>query len=222
MPDYASPYGLVIDDHPLVAQGLTEFLRAHPALADAALAVDAESALALMAVRGAPAIVLLDFWLGGDTARKLVGAIRSHYPGARILAVSGDARAGVVDAMKAAGAHGFVGKHQPLEAFQRAVTALLRGMAWFPGEGECLAAADTPFDELPVTPAQLGLTQRQGDILALLLAGKPNKRIAQELGLSEATVKEHVSGVLHRLGVRSRVEVVTRLRGRRLDRGGLP
>ena len=64
------------------------------------------------------------------------------------------------------------------------------------------------------------MTERQGEILALLLTGQPNKRIAQETGLSEATVKEHVSSVLHRLGVRSRFEVVTKLRGRRLELRG--
>ena len=219
MPPPSNAYGLVVDDHPLVAHGITEFLRAHPLLSEALLAVDAESALALMAERGAPAIVLLDFWLGGDTARLLVQTIQSHYLATRILAVSGDARPGVVDAMRAAGAHGFVSKHEPPDCFQRAITALLHGQSWFAAEGG-MPVGGSPFDDLPVTPAELGLTERQGEILALLLTGQPNKRIAQETGLSEATVKEHVSSVLHRLGVRSRFEVVTKLRGRRLGLRG--
>lgn len=220
MNDFALPYGLVIDDHPLVAHGITEFLRAHPLLGDALLAGDAGSALSLMAERGAPAIVLLDFWLGGDTARALVQRIQSRCPATRILAISGDVRPGVVDAMRAAGAHGFVGKHEPPDGFERAVTALLQGRSWFPSEPAGLAADASGFDDLPVTPAELGLTERQGDILALLLAGQPNKRIAQATGLSEATVKEHVSAVLHRLGVRTRFEAVAKLRGRRLERRG--
>ena len=69
-----------------------------------------------------------------------------------------------------------------------------------------------------VTPADLGLTERQGDILALLLDGLPNKRIAQARSLSESTVKEHVSAVLARMGAHSRVELMTRLRGQRLVR----
>lgn len=75
----------------------------------------------------------------------------------------------------------------------------------------------TELDVL-VTPADLGLTERQGDILALLLDGLPNKRIAQALSLSESTVKEHVSAVLARMGAHSRVELMTRLRGQRLVR----
>ena len=68
------------------------------------------------------------------------------------------------------------------------------------------------------TAFYLGLTERQGDILALLLDGLPNKRIAQVLRLSESTVKEHVSAVLARMGAHSRVELMTRLRGQRLVR----
>lgn len=67
-----------------------------------------------------------------------------------------------------------------------------------------------------VVPAYLGLTPRQGDVLALVLQGLPNKRIALLLDLSESTVKEHVSGILQRLGVSSRVQAITLLRGRRL------
>ena len=220
MSDFPLPYGLVVDDHPLVAHGITEVLCTHPMLSEALLAIDADSALALMAQRGAPAIVLLDFWLGGDTARALVQCVQLRYPATRILAISGDARPGVVEAIQVAGAHGFVGKHQPPDCFERAVTALLQGHVWFPSDAEAAAVSAQAFVDLPVTPAELGLTERQGEILALLLAGYPNKRIAQQTGLSEATVKEHVSAVLHKLGVRSRFEAVTKLRGRRLDRRG--
>ncbi|MDO5626144.1 MAG: response regulator transcription factor [Pseudomonadota bacterium] len=211
----ADAYGLVVDDHPLVARGIAEFLRAHPLLADAVAVSRVDAALALVAQRGAPAIVLLDFWLAEGTARALVQALAAQAPATRVLAISGDGRPGVVDAMRAVGAHGFVGKHRPPEVFHRAVSALLSGQCWFQDDGAG-AAGVRAFDQLPVSITELGLTERQGDILALLLAGQSNKRIAQETGLSEATVKEHVSAIFHRLGVRSRIEVVTRLRGHRL------
>ena len=70
--------------------------------------------------------------------------------------------------------------------------------------------------DLPVTPTELGLSMRQGEILALVLQGLPNKRIALQYDLSESTVKEHMSAILLRLGARTRVEAITRLRGRRL------
>ena len=220
MTDSESLYGLVVDDHPLVAHGVTEFLRAHPMLSDAVLAIDVESALAVIERRGTPVIVLLDFWLGGDTARGLVRTLQLHHPHTRILAMSGDMRPGVVEAMQVAGAHGFVGKHESPDRFAGAITALLTGHAWFQLDEDEAHRAVSAFDELPVTPAELGLTERQGEILALLLSGHPNKRIAQQTGLSEATVKEQVSAVLHRLGMRTRFEAVAKLRGRRLERRG--
>ena len=67
-----------------------------------------------------------------------------------------------------------------------------------------------------VAPAYLGLTPRQGAVLALVMQGLPNKRIALILELSESTVKEHVSGILHRLGVGSRVQAITMLHRRGL------
>lgn len=70
--------------------------------------------------------------------------------------------------------------------------------------------------ERVVAPSDLGLTLRQGDVLALVLRGLSNKHIAAMLSLSESTVKEHVTGILQRLGVGNRVHAITFLRGRRL------
>ncbi|GAB7549398.1 hypothetical protein CS8_091030 [Cupriavidus sp. 8B] len=64
----------------------------------------------------------------------------------------------------------------------------------------------------PITPEALGLTQRQGSVLVLLLEGLPNKIIARRLGLTEGTVKEHVSGILQRLEVRTRTEAMLRMK----------
>jgi len=92
----------------------------------------------------------------------------------------------------------------------------LRGDTWFHG-GTQFAGREFPNKELPVTAAELGLTARQGQVLAMMLKGLPNKRIALNLSLSEQTVKEHVTGILERLGARNRIEVITKLRGRKLE-----
>jgi len=72
------------------------------------------------------------------------------------------------------------------------------------------------FESQVVAPEFLGLTPRQGDVLALVVQGLSNKRIALLLALSESTVKEHVSAILQRLGVGSRIQVITMLHRRRL------
>jgi DNA-binding NarL/FixJ family response regulator len=79
-----------------------------------------------------------------------------------------------------------------------------------------LTAHNHQLREWTVSAEELGLTPRQGEILGLLLQGLPNKRIALVLDVSESTVKEHVTGILHKLGVSSRVQAITCLHGRRL------
>lgn len=71
--------------------------------------------------------------------------------------------------------------------------------------------------ELPLSARDLGLTDRQGQVLALMLRGLPNKQIAKELAISEQTTKEHVTAILGKLGVSNRVEAITLLHGRRLE-----
>ena len=208
-------FGLVVDDHPLVARGTTEFLRAHPLLADAEHAPDLPGALAVIARRGPPAIALIDFWLGSETAAALASRLLADHPGLRVLVMSGDDEAAVTAQARALGAHGFVHKSRPPDAFEAAVTALLNGGTWF-ASAEAVPASPSAAGGIVVTPAQLGLTGRQGEVLALLLRGLPNKRIAQRLALSESTVKEHVSAVLSRRGARTRAELIAGFNGQRL------
>ncbi|MCY1262960.1 transcriptional regulator EpsA [compost metagenome] len=69
-----------------------------------------------------------------------------------------------------------------------------------------------PAQSTSITPEELGLTERQGAVLVQLLEGLPNKLIARRLGLSVNTVKEHVSAILHRLGARTRTQVMSQMK----------
>lgn len=207
-------YALILDDHPLVARGVAEFLRSHLPQMEVEVAGRTEDFLLLVATRGAPAIALIDFWLADGAALGLIARMRERCPGTPLAVISGDDDPAVMERVRQAGAHGFIHKQAPPETFAQAVEALLGGLAWFvpPPHG------DQPLRsrDLPVTPGELGLSVRQGEILALVLQGLPNKRIALQYDLSESTVKEHMSAILLRLGARTRVEAITRLRGRRL------
>ncbi len=207
---------LVIDDHPLSASGIADFLMSHCGF-DAArpLSDIAEFWEALDTVHP-PSLAVVDFWLPDGASLGLLEALKQQYPATRLLAISADDDAAVLDKVRIAGADGFLHKQESPEVFGRAVAALLQGATWFHG-GVKLAGRELPNKELPVTVAELGLTTRQGQVLAMMLKGLPNKRIALNLSLSEQTVKEHVTGILERLGARNRIEVITRLRGRKLQ-----
>lgn len=88
-------------------------------------------------------------------------------------------------------------------------------VGWLSGKS-CPASAMPPA-RVPVTHDELGLTRRQGTVLVLLLDGLSNKAIGSRLGVSENTVKEHVSVILSRLDVRSRAQVISRMKGRVLQ-----
>lgn len=206
---------LVLDDHPLVGRGIAHYLEgARPDLA-VRVAQSWQEGDALVQAHGCPRVLVVDIWLAEGNSLDNVGRWLAQCPGASWLAMSGDDDPQVAERARAAGAHGFVHKQAPAETFGKAFDAILAGHSWF--EAPPAAAKDTaPPREWEVTPAELGLTQRQGEILALVLRGLSNKRIAQMLGISESTVKEHLTGIMERLGVRSRVEAITVLRGRRL------
>ena len=211
---FPTPYALILDDHPLVARGVAEFLRSRLPRMDVAVAERTEDVLPLVAERGAPANAPLDVWLAEGAALGLIAQLRQHCPGSAVAVISGDDDPEVLERVRQAGVHGFIHKQAAPEAFAQAVEALLCGLAWFEPAGQ--SGQPLRSRELPVTPAELGLSARQGEILALVLQGLPNKRIALQYDLSESTVKEHMTGILLRLGARSRVEAITRLRGRRL------
>lgn len=211
-------YALVVDDHPFMARGLTGFLGLQPGLDEAVHAGCAHEALHTIVRRGRPVLALVDFWLPEGATDGLVRELLALAPQMRVLMTSGDDHPAVALKARASGAHGFVHKQQPPEVLAQAVATVLAGGIWFPGAPPAAANASTAgAREVPLRPADLGLTLRQGQTLELLLQGLPNRQIAAALNLSEHTVKDHVAAILERLGARNRVEAITRLRGVRLE-----
>jgi DNA-binding NarL/FixJ family response regulator len=202
----------VVDDHPLVARGLTHFIQPYCNGLTVVSMTRWEDAMQQVKTGGAPALLIADVWLGATSTLVTADQWRAACPQTPWLAISGDDDPMLPSRARAAGAQGFVHKQAAPDVFAQAVEALLRGGHWFPA-----LDADAPMALREPASASQGLTPRQGEILALLLRGMPNKRIAAELGITEATVKEHVTGVLARLGVRTRIEAITAL-SQRLQR----
>jgi DNA-binding NarL/FixJ family response regulator len=210
------PYAIILDDHPLVGRGMSQYLQSiHPELnvRVAALWVDVQQ---LIAASGCPMMLVADVWLADSNSLTALAQWRTQCPGTPWLAISGDDDPLMQQRVRSAGAQGFVHKQALPEVFGRAFATVLAGGQWYERATEPERADYLPR-EWTVSPGELGLTPRQGEILALVLRGLPNKRIALMLTLSESTVKEHLTGIFERLGVRSRVEILTHLRGRRID-----
>lgn len=212
----SEPSAVVVDDHPLVARGIADYLRTHCGFTRADAICRAADLWTNIGQLGVPTLALIDFWLPEGTALPMLTRLRDEHPATRLLVISGDGDPVIRDKVRRLAVDGFVLKHAEPAIFALAVAAVLRGDAWF-DDASVVAQATEEARSLPLSPAELGLTPRQGEVLALMLKGLPNKRVAQVLLLTEQTVKEHVSGILERLGARNRVELITRLRGKRID-----
>ncbi len=207
---------LVIDDHPLVARGIAAFLQSHCGFDDVQTITNTEELWRRINLTSPPTMIVLDFWLPDGASLMLLNQLKIQCPATPILVVSADDDVAVQSKVQVAGAHGFIHKQEDTAIFVQAVTSLLNGKTWFIHTNQQRSPTNQP-KELAITANELGLTTRQGEILAMIIQGSPNKRIANELNLSEQTVKEHVSGILGRLGVTNRIEAITKLRGKRLE-----
>ncbi|MGB2832401.1 MAG: response regulator transcription factor [Methylotenera sp.] len=207
---------LVIDDHPLVARGIAAFLESHCGFEDVLTITNIDELWSNIELTNPPTMVVLDFWLPDGASLTLLNQLKTQYPTTLILVVSADDDVAVQSKVEVAGAHGFINKQEATDVFVQAVASLLSGNTWFANANQQNKHANQ-YKELAITPFELGLTARQGEILAMIIKGLPNKRIAQTLSLSEQTVKEHVTGILSRLGVSNRIEAITKLRGKRLE-----
>lgn len=201
----------------MVARGIADFLISRCGFTGAHVATNASQCAEYVAEHGAPGLAIVDFWLQGRTALPLVRDLLEADSGTRLLVMSGDEDAAIPAKVRQAGAHGHLLKSDPPEVFAEAVAALRAGLDWFAHPHQAIAAAEAPRREVPVQPRDFGLTGRQGQVLDFVLRGLPNKRIATHLGISEQTVKEHISGILAKLGVANRLEAIALLRGRRFE-----
>ena len=209
-----TPYAIVLDDHPLVGRGMAQYLYAmRPELLVHVAAAWAEVQQHIHTI-GCPQILVADVWLANSNSLATLAQWRSQCPGTPWLAISGDDDPLLQARVRTAGAQGFVHKQAPPEIFGQAFAAVLGGKQWFALGND---AREHQPRQWVVFPSELGLTPRQGEILALVLRGLPNKRIAQILSLSESTVKEHLTGILEKLGVRTRIEAIIQLRSRTLQ-----
>ena len=202
-------YALVVDDHPLVASGIANFLITHCRFKQAYVVTNEEDCYRHIRENGPPRLLVIDFWLSSGTALKLLKEVKQRYPQVRLLVLSGDENNDIWQKVHTAGGHGFVLKSEPPELFSRAVFALADNLTWFPCANEC--AVKTNNEQL----SKFNLTPRQIDVLNMIMRGLPNKRIAAQLSISEPTVKEHISNILKKIGVNSRVEAITLLHGKR-------
>ena len=190
---------LVIDDHPLVHEIMPSMLRR--ALGDVAVASEAtlEAGLARAGGSVPPDLVLLDLGLPGCHGLEALERFRRAFPKLPLVVLSGDCdRSSIVGALEA-GAVGFIPKTSKPEVMIAALKVVAAGGTYVPPEA--LEGAEGKS-------RALNLTERQREVLRLILKGYDNERIASELDIAPNTVKQHAHAVFSALGVSSRAEAM--------------
>ena len=222
---------LLIDDHPLILSALQSVIEGLGSDTTVVGAGSAREARDTLKADDNFDLVLLDLHLGDADGFDVLTELRGKYPALPVVVVSASDRSSDVIRAIDAGAMGFVPKRASHETLFEALHMVMSGGIYVPPMtmGSEPSAPKTGGDTVPsvlrvlrehvddsgfqsgnATPvmADLGLTPRQTDVLALLLKGYSNKLIARELNLSVETVKDHVAAVLRTLGVSSRTQAV--------------
>ena len=208
---------LIADDLPLFRGALREAVSGlfeKPDIAEAGSFEDVTRALE----RGAEIdLILLDLSMPGVRGFSGLMYLRAQYPSVPIIVVSANDDPAVIRRCMDFGASGFIPKTLGVEAMRVAIARVLEGGVWTPPDIE-LGPSDEPTAGMIARLALL--TPQQVRVLMMLSEGLLNKQIAYELGVSEATIKAHVSAILQKLGVESRTQAV--IAAARIESGQWP
>lgn len=193
---------LIVDDHPMVLEYLSSAV--DKALPDAVVRTAGDLSVALELAGDVELdMVLLDLGLPGCGGIDSLLRFRKAYPDVRAVVVSAEDDEASVRGALAAGAAGFIPKSSSPKVVVNALRLVAEGGKYIPpqalGEGSNEVGASSP---------QVQLTERQRAVMIRMLKGRSNAQIAEELGISEATAKQHAHAVYATFGVSSRADLM--------------
>jgi DNA-binding NarL/FixJ family response regulator len=205
---------LVVDDHPLIRSAMRDVLKEVKGDAIVLEAPSCSQAMQVIAAHPDLELILLDLNLPDRDGFSVLAELGERYPAIPVVVLSAQQDRDSVNRALDLGALGFIPKSGQPEVMVKALELVIAGGIYIPPEirarGQPLARPEKqPAANRPsVSPADLGLTDRQVDVLSLMMQGKSNKAICRILNLAEPTVKNHVTAILKALKVSNRTEAV--------------
>lgn len=192
---------LIVDDHDMLRKGIASFLYSMPDLELVGEASSGSEAVELCTALK-PDVVLMDLVMPEMDGVTAIQHIHNRQPDIQIIALSSFAEHDLVKSALKAGAVGYILKNVPAEKLAEAIRMANRGIA--PLSPEITSNLFAP----PEASTQFKVTPREQEVLALIVEGFSNAEIAYRLGISQFTVKNHVSNILTKLGVATRTDAV--------------
>jgi len=201
---------MLVDDHPLLSQGLKKLLSLE---ADFLVVGEVQNGMEVIEKASSlnPDVILMDLNLPGKNGIELTAELKVALPQINVLALTVDNEQEHVSSIIKAGALGYLLKDIDPETLFTAIRAVARGEAYI--QPCLLAKILAEFRQLlngdhpSIHPEQFGLTQREHEIITCIATGNSNKEIAEQLFISEKTVKNHVSSILRKMGLEDRTQV---------------
>ncbi len=200
------PDVLIADDHPLFRDALQRAVLNALPQAQVHGADSVHAVLAQIEQHPDAELLLLDLHMPGARGYSALAHIRGQYPGLPVIVVSGHEEAQVAHRALAHGAAAYIPKSSSGEDIVEAIHAVLGGDLWLPHR-MLGGQPDLRPDEADTAVRIAGLTPQQFRVFVMIAEGLLNKQIAYELGVSEATVKAHMTAIMRKLGVNNRTQV---------------
>ena len=195
---------MLVDDHAMVRRGLATFLMVYDDFELVGEAESGEAAIRLCA-EVLPDVILMDMVMPNMDGATATRDIRQKYPQVQVLALTSFKEGGLIRNALESGAIGYLLKDVSADELARAIRAAHAGRTTLSPD-----VAQTLVETANQPPAPgLDLTEREREVLKLMIEGLNNTQIAGKLTVSPSTIKSHVSNVLSKLGVASRTEAVT-------------
>lgn len=190
---------LIVDDHPVVREGIARIISTDKRMELVGEAGNAEEAMQLYR-KTRPDVTLMDMRMPDKSGAQTIESIRAEFTNARVIILSSfDHEEDIYQAIQA-GARGYLLKDSPRNDLLSAIVRVHSGERCIPGNIATRLAERVGGNEL---------TSREFEVLRLIVKGKSNKEIGDQLGISEGTVKSHVNNILSKLNVTDRTQAVS-------------
>jgi two-component system, NarL family, nitrate/nitrite response regulator NarL len=190
-------------------EGLKSLLEEQPGFFVVGEAIDGKEVLSLTELV-APDILLMEADSPDFTSIELLRALKSSNQNLKIVLLVSEIKKDQASEVFNAGARGIILKESATNSLFKCVNAVIDGRYWIPDKGISDVAPlqeETSQSEIKTQPPRFGLTKREMQILALVVAGRTNREIAKRISISEQTVKHHVTNIFDKVGVYNRLEL---------------
>lgn len=199
---------LIVDDHTLFRSGMVHLLQSLSPTPDVVESEDLHSARELLADQTDIDLVLLDLKLNDAVGVDSLLTLRKEAPDTTIVVLSGEQDPNVIHRCIDNGAMGFITKSATHDELLNAIRLIVAGGVYLPRDAMINGLHASQNGERTDVSLLASLSDRQREVLAYLLQGKPNKTISNNMDISQNTVKAHLSAIFRTLGARNRTEAV--------------